>query len=137
MVEIDDYEATLELKDKLQAATPFNIRVTKECCKLLKDRDQSQDLSPEQWYAVETVSYLGDAGGILVGMQSEGDEGVMNVISLTHARIDPEHELAQEVIEYQLQRVRRLKLRNQKGFAAELLSRVKQTKRKKRQKGFG
>ncbi|NEO85337.1 MAG: hypothetical protein F6J87_13970 [Spirulina sp. SIO3F2] len=135
MFAIDDYEAALELKAKLEAATPFNVRLTKDCCELLKK--QGQTLSPDQWYAVDTVAYLGDEGGILVGIQSDPEDEAVNVVSLTHVRIDPEHELAQAVTEYQLQRVRRLKLQNQKGFGSELLSQVKKTKKKKRKKGFG
>lgn len=135
MFAIDDYEAALELKAKLEAAIPFNVRLTQDCCELLKKQERRP--SPDQWYVVDTVAYLGDEGGIMIGFQPDDDDGSPCVISLTHARIDPKHELAQEVTNYQLQRVRRLKLQNQKGFGSELLSRVKKTKKKKRKQGFG
>lgn len=135
MFKVDDYDAAIALKKQLEDAIPFNVRLTQEACDLLRGKDAIA--SPDQWYAVELVGYLGDDGGISIGFQSKVDESAPCLISLTHTRMDSEHELAQAVKDYQNQRVRRLKLRNQKGFAAELLSQVKNSKKKKRKQGFG
>jgi len=77
-------------------------------------------------------------GGITCTLKGDPEDKELYSVSITHLIIDPTHPLAAEVEAYQRQRVRRLRLQDSRGFAAELLAgRSPQGKKKTGRKGFG
>lgn len=135
-MQIDNYQEAQALSDRLEATVPFQVRAAKELLKTLRDRGES--VSVDTQFTVDWVKYSGDIGGINCGLKPspEQTEKQRYVVSLTHLEIDPQHPLASEVKSYQRRRIQRLKLQEQGGFAAELLTQRTQT-RKKGKKGFG
>ena len=132
-MQIDNYEQAIALTEKLKAALPCRVRPGKQLLQAIKDKT----ISATTWLEVDSVMYSGDMGGIMVNLQPGNDpKGEVYSTSLTHVVVDPEHELAAEIQAYQKQRIRRLKLQDRGGFAAELASRKKSRKRKSG-KGFG
>lgn len=132
-MQIDDYEQAIALTEKLQAALPLQVRPGKQLLQTMTD----EPVDAQTWLTVDTVMYSGDPGGILMNLKLAGEDGsTVYSTSLTHLVFDPEHELATEVKDYQRQRIRRLRLQDQGGFAAELLSQQGEPKRKRR-RGFG
>ena len=131
---IDDYSSALSLSNQLDASVPFKVRPGKPLLKLMKDK--GTPMSAERDYLVEKVMYSGDEGGIICMLQSEPTDKEMVGSSLTHLIIDPEHPLAESVKVYQRQRNYRLRLQNQRGFAA-LAQQARLQKKRKRGGGFG
>lgn len=132
-MQIDDYGQAIALTNKLKEALPFWVRPGKQLLTAIKDKTVTAKTRLE----VGSVMYSGDTGGIVVNLQPSGVEtGEVYAASLTHVVFDPEHPLAAEVKAYQRQRVRRLMLQDQGGFAAELLTQNR-SKRRKSHKGFG
>lgn len=136
-MQIDDYQAAQALTERLEATIPFQVRAGKELLKTMRDRGGS--VNAKTPLTVDLVKYSGDIGGINCGLEPlPGQiEKQRYVVSLTHLEIDPQHPLASEVKAYQRQRIQRLMLQNQGGFAAELLARKSKTQKKKPKKGFG
>lgn len=133
-MQIDNYEQATALTKKLEAAVPFRVRPNKQFLKMM---DERETVEIANWLEVDRVMYSGDMGGIMVSLQPGGESSSqVYSTSLTHMTFDPDHALAAEVKAYQRQRVRRLKLQDRGGFAAELLSQTLGKKRKSR-KGFG
>ena len=131
---IDDYSSALSLSNQLDASVPFKVRPGKPLLKLMKDK--GTPMSAERDYLVEKVMYSGDEGGIMCMLQSEPTDEEVVGSSLTHLIIDPEHPLAESVKVYQRQRNYRLRLQNQRGFAA-LAQQARSQKKRKRGGGFG
>jgi hypothetical protein len=132
-MQIDNLEAAQDLCDRLEATTPFSVRVTKQLLKTMLDRGDKVTL--DDIFTVDWVKYSGDVGGINCAFEYPGEERY--VVSLTHLKIDPEHPLAEEVIAYQQRRIRLLKLQDRGGFTANLLANTTQPKRSKGGAGFG
>lgn len=132
-MQIDDYGQAMALTEKLKAALPLQVRPGKQLLQAMAD----EPVDSQTWLTVDTVMYSGDPGGILMNLQLAGEDGgSVYSTSLTHIVFDPEHALAKEVKDYQRKRIHRLKLQDQGGFAAELLSQRVKPKRKRRG-GFG
>lgn len=132
-MQIDNYEQAISLTEKLREALPLQVRPGKQLLQTMAD----DPVDAKTWLTVDTVMYSGDPGGIMMNLQLAGEDGgTVYSTSLTHLVFDPEHELATEVKDYQRQRIRRLRLQDQSGFAAELLSQQEGLKRKRR-RGFG
>ncbi len=131
---IDDYESAIALSNQLDASVPFKVRPGKQMLKMMKDK--GTPMSAERDYAVEKVLYSGDEGGITCILQGKATDKEIMGGSITHLVIDPEHPLAESVRAYQQQRKRRLRLQDQRGFAA-LARQSESAKKKKRGGGFG
>ncbi len=129
---IDNYQMAIALTERLKVAVPFRVRPGKQLLTAMKD----EPVSRQTWLEVDHVMYSGDEGGILVHLvPTEGKLQQEYVVSLTHVVIDPEHEWAVAVQEYQQQRTYQLALEHRAGFSAELLSQT-QTRKRRGKKGF-
>ncbi|OUL26089.1 hypothetical protein BV372_27280 [Nostoc sp. T09] len=133
---IDDYSAAKALTEKLKESLPIKARAGKEFLKTLKQK--GEDADPDREFEIDFVGYSGDEGGIMCGLKEPNNPESKEryVSSITHLKIDPNHPLASEVQAYQRQRIRKLMLQNEAGFAAELMM-IEPAKKKKRGKGFG
>jgi hypothetical protein len=137
MMQIDDFVEAQALTDKLQDTLPFKVFPTKFFLGFLLDRGEAVQANAE--FVVESLFYSGDAGGIICALEDSpffSNSQEKMVISISHLKIDPDHPLATEIIDYQRRRIHRLKLQDKGGFAAELLAKMPSTKRKKKL-GFG
>jgi hypothetical protein len=136
-MQIDDLKEAQTLTNQLEKTLPFQVRPGKEFLKMMRDRGES--VSAETDITVSRVMYSGDMGGINCALEpfSEDASKEVFVVSITHLVIHPQHPLAKEVNAYQQKRIRRLKLQDQVGFAAEFLSQRTASKKKKRGSGFG
>ncbi|AFY46830.1 hypothetical protein Nos7524_0931 [Nostoc sp. PCC 7524] len=133
---IDDYNAAKALVEKLKESLPIKARAGKEFLKRLKKQGENADTDRE--FEIDFVGYSGDEGGIMCGLKEPNNPEIKEkyVSSITHLEIDPNHPLASEVQAYQRQRIRKLMLQNEAGFAAELMV-IEPAKKKKQSKGFG
>lgn len=133
---IDDYKAAQALTEKLKESLPIKARAGKQFLKTLKQKGENVD--PDKEFEIDFVGYSGDEGGITCGLKDpnnpESQEKYFS--SITHLKIDPDHPLASEVQAYQRQRIRKLMMQNESGFAAELMV-IEPAKKKKPGKGFG
>lgn len=107
---IDNFAEAQDLADRLQAATPFQVRPGFQLLETFRENGVS--VNEQTWLTVDHVIYGGDEGGILCTISVNDGENV-TISSLTHLKMDPEHPLALEVIFYQRQRIARLKLSRQ------------------------
>ncbi len=103
---IDAPEKTERLLTRLQAALPVSARLTPELAATLRAQNPARELPSA--CSVASVSYAGDEGGIVCGLDfgSETDSAVH--VSITHLRFDPRLPLAREIAAYQKHRVKRL-----------------------------
>jgi hypothetical protein len=137
MMQIDNSAAAQALSDRLEATVPFPVRAGKELLNTM--RSKGDRANADTVFRVDLVKYAGDMGGITCGLEPLAGQAKPKekfVVSLTHLKLDPTHPLAAEVEAYQRNRIQRLKLQEQKGFAAELLASQSTVKRKP-SKGFG
>jgi hypothetical protein len=133
---IDDYNAAKALTEKLKENLPIKARAGKEFLQTLKQKGENAD--PDREFEIDFVGYSGDDGGIMCGLKEPNNPESKEkyVSSITHLKIDPNHPLASEVQAYQRQRIRKLRIQNEAGFAAELMV-IKPKNLKKSGKGFG
>ena len=131
---IDDYNSAVSLSHQLDASAPFTVRPGKTLLKMMKEKGTPMTATRD--YVVEKVMYSGDDGGIMCMLQGNSTDKEIVGSSMTHLVIDPEHPLAAAVRSYQRQRSHRLRLQDQRGFAA-LASQAKLAKKRKRSGGFG
>jgi hypothetical protein len=134
---IDNYAEAIALTEKIKVNLPINALPSKQYLKLLKK--QGEIHAENQQLIIDSVLYMGDEGGICCGIQPEKESKQVQVVSITHLEIDPNHPLAQEIQVYQRQRTRTLMRQNSRGFMAEMRRLSDQPKSKKKQKdsGFG
>lgn len=131
---IDNYETAIALTNKIKASLPFRVQATKRSLKTFQDKQPNVTI--KDWFTVTSALYTGDEGGIILGLKPFGDGKSAVLISITHLVIDPEYEFAEEIQQYQQERVGRLAMVNGQGFAAEVLAGKNKIRRPKR-KGFG
>ncbi len=134
-MQIDSYAQAMDLHKKLEASLPFQVRPGKQFLKMMQQ--QGKQFSGDQDLTVDKIFYGGDEGGITCALRPEADAKEVFAVSITHLRIDPSHPLADEVRDYQHQRIRNLKLQDQHGFAAEVLAKERSRSRKRHRSGFG
>jgi len=135
-MQIDDEDQATALMEKLKVALPISVYPTQDLAKSL--RQQGQNIDPNRAYEIDSLFYTGEMGGITCTLKADPEDKEQYSVSITHLIIDPTHPLAAEVEAYQRQRVRRLKLQDSRGFAAELLAgRSQQGKKKTGRRGFG
>jgi len=105
---LDKLEKTYRLIETLKAALPFEVALTPELIFDLASHEQPLLLKPIA--TVSEISYLGDAGGIVCHIESEGADAMV-VTSITHVRVPQTLPFAAAVVDYQRHRVKKLRKR--------------------------
>lgn len=106
---IDNYEYTMALIKKMEEHLPIPAEPTKNFIHAM--RKNGIKVKPKQKLQIDSVTYLGDEGGIgcCVGILRKGE---VVVTSLTHIRVKKSHTLGDNIREYQRMRVDALASRN-------------------------
>src|SRR5712691_301955 len=103
---IDNPGTVARLMDQLPGQLPMPVFPTKELVRTLRRRGVKA--SVDRALSIKRVFYAGDEGGIVCDVTpSQGAKEVF-IVSLTHLRIAPDHELFAAILAYQRERVRRL-----------------------------
>lgn len=102
---LDKPAKTRELLATLKAALPFEVALTPVLIAHLERQQKSVTLKPTE--TVSDISYAGDEGGIVCHIRLAGGEHI--VASLTHMRVSRTLPFAAAVLEYQQQRVKKLR----------------------------
>ena len=103
---IDKLGTVASLMEQLQGQLPMPAFPTKELARTLRRRGVKT--SVDRPLTIKRVFYAGDEGGIVCDVTpSQGAKEVF-VVSLTHLRIAPEHQLFAAILAYQRERVMRL-----------------------------
>src|SRR5207245_2121388 len=103
---IDNPAMVARLIEHLHSYLPIRAFPTKELVRTLRRRGVKA--SVDRALSIKRVFYAGDEGGIVCDVTpSQGAKEVF-VVSLTHLRIAPEHQLFAATLAYQRERVRRL-----------------------------
>jgi hypothetical protein len=134
---IDNYEIAKNLSDRLEATVPFPVKAKKSFLKTV--RDKGYQATADTHFSVDWLKYSGDLGGITCGLfppDSAMDAKERFVVSITQLELDPEHPLLAEVEAYQQRRSQAIRLLEQGGFAAEMMTEAPPARRKSN-KGFG
>jgi hypothetical protein len=134
---IDDYQAAIDLTERIKANLPITARPGKQYLKLMQKK--GENITSNQELTINSALYMGDEGGICCNFQLMGNTKQAHAASITHLVIDPNHPLAAEIQTYQRQRIHKLKLQNSRGFMAEMrqLSEGVERKKRKSDRGFG
>jgi hypothetical protein len=134
---VDNYAEAIALTEKIKVNLPITAHPGKQYLKLLKK--QGAHIGNNQEMIIDSVIYTGDEGGICCGIRPDEGAKEVQVVSITHLEIDPNHRLAPEIQAYQRQRIRTLMMQNSRGFMAEMRRLSDQTgsKKKKSDRGFG
>jgi hypothetical protein len=104
---IDNPAQVERLLAKLQAALPVPTRLTPEAAAMLQAQHAlGRRMAPA--CSITWVSYAGDEGGIMCGLDFGQETEPAVVTSITHLRFDPRLALAREITAYQKRRVKRL-----------------------------
>jgi hypothetical protein len=104
---IDNPAQVERLLAKLQAALPVPTRLRPEAAALLQARNAVAGEIPPAC-SITWVSYAGDEGGIMCGLDFGHETEPAVVTSITHLRFDPRLALAGDITAYQKRRVKRL-----------------------------
>ena len=104
---IDNPAQVERLLAKLHAALPLPTRLTPEAAALLQARNAVAGEIPPAC-SITWVSYAGDEGGIMCGLDFGHQTEPAVVTSITHLRFDPRLALAGDITAYQQRRVKRL-----------------------------
>jgi hypothetical protein len=98
---LDNPEKTTKLLAALKAAVPFEVELTEQLIKHLRDHGDAA-VADKKHHTVANLSYAGDEGGIVCHMTEA------LVVSLTHIRVPRSMPLAAAVADYQKHRVKKL-----------------------------
>ena len=104
---IDNLEQVERLLTKLQAALPVPARLTPEAAAAIQAQNAAAGKVPPVG-SITWVSYAGDEGGIMCGLDFGHETEPAVVTSITHLRFDPRLALAGDITAYQKRRVKRL-----------------------------
>jgi hypothetical protein len=104
---IDNPDQAERLLAGLRAALPLPARVTPELAATLRAQDAA--LGIKAACSVTSISYAGDEGGIVCGLDFGGEADKAVYASITHLRFDPRLPLARDIAAYQKHRVKRLR----------------------------
>ena len=103
---LDNPEKATRLLTALKAAAPFEVEVLPSVVKHLQS--ETLTITNPTRQLVSDLSYAGDEGGIVCHIVPEGKpEGL--IMSLTHVRVPRTNPLAAAVLDYQKQRMKKLK----------------------------
>jgi hypothetical protein len=100
---IDNPDQTDRPLAKLDAALPVSARMTPELAAAL------QAPNPAQNCTITWISYAGDEGGIVCGLDLAQESNSATVVSITHLRFHPNLPLARDIAAYQKHRAKRLR----------------------------
>ncbi len=108
---IDKYKYTKALIKKMKGHLPILAKPTKKFIHAM--RRNGIKVKPDQKLQIESVTYLGDEGGIgcCVGILKHGK---VVVTSLTQIRVKNSHILGEDIKKYQKMRIEALTLQNNK-----------------------
>jgi hypothetical protein len=137
MIQIDNPTEAQALADRLTAAVPFQVRAGNELMKTM--RNKGDRVTADTVFKIHEIKYTGDSTGIQCGLaaaEGKPDLSEKYSVSLTQLKIDPEHALTAEVQAYQQNRLQRLKVQAQTGFAASVKP-SKTAAKRSTSKGFG
>ncbi|MGA7937392.1 MAG: hypothetical protein WCA35_27820 [Kovacikia sp.] len=134
---VDNYAEAIALTEKIKANLPITAHPGKQYLKLMKK--QGIRMADHQELIIDSAVYAGDEGGICCGMMPQEGDKQVQLVSITHLEIDPNHPLASEIQAYQRKRTRTLMVQNRRGFMAEMqrLSESKGSQKKKGDRRFG
>ena len=103
---LDNPKKATKLLTAMTVALPFEGELTSSAIAYLRAKYIADDVKPTQ--IVSKVSYAGDEGGLICHLEPEEAEKVI-IISLTHVRMHCSQPLAAAVVDYQKNRVKKLK----------------------------
>ena len=106
---IDNFEYAMELIKKMEAHLPIAAQPTKNFIHAM--RKNGIKIKSNQKLQIESITYLGDEGGIgcCVGLLKKGE---VVITSLTHIRVKSSHPLVKDIRKYQKMRVGALAAQN-------------------------
>jgi hypothetical protein len=102
---IDNPVEVERLVQKMEAHLPIPVRVTNAAARSL--RESQVKLPSSRRVEIESVLYLGDAGGIACALKVPGSDNAA-ITSLTHLRLEGNHPIAQDIRAYQIKRTQAL-----------------------------
>ena len=105
---IDDPRTVASLIERMQHHLLIPAFPTKELVRTLRRRGVKA--SVDRALTIKRVFYAGDEGGIVCDVTPGQGAKEVFVVSLTHLRVDPDHQLFAAILAYQRERVRRLAL---------------------------
>jgi hypothetical protein len=103
---IDNPTTVATLLEQMHGHLPLPAFPTKELVQTLRRR--GVNASVDRALSIKRVFYAGDEGGIVCDVTPNQGAKEVFVVSLTHLRITPDHELFAPIQAYQRERVRRL-----------------------------
>jgi hypothetical protein len=103
---IDNPRTVARLIEQMQDHLPIPAFPTKEIVRTLRRRGVK--VSVDHALSVKHVFYAGDEGGIVCDVTPGRDAKEVFLVSVTHLRLVPHHPLFRPILDYQLERVRRL-----------------------------
>ena len=104
---IDDFEKSMVLVERMQAAFPMQAFTTKRVRGTLR-QDLKRDFPLE--CNVTEIRYLGDEGGIMCYLDfGFFDTPNVHIVSITHLKFDRKNPLAREIKAYCKHRIKRLR----------------------------
>ena len=106
---IDNYQYSMKLIKKMEEHLPIPAEPTKQFIHAM--HKNGIKVKPNQKLQIESITYLGDEGGIgcCVGLLKKGK---VVVTSLTHIRVKSSHILGEDINKYQKMRVDALASQN-------------------------
>ena len=106
---IDNYKVTMALIKEMEEYLPIPAQPTKKF--ILAMQKNGIKVKSNQKLQIESVTYLGDEGGIgcCVGLLKKGE---VVVTSLTHIRVKTSHSVGKEIRAYQKKRINALASQN-------------------------
>lgn len=115
---IEDAEKSIALVERIRDALPLRAFTTLELRRTLKQNSKRE--FPRECGVTE-VSYLGDEGGILCGLDfGLNDTENAHFVSITHLGFKRGHPLAREIEAYCKHRIKRLKKLHRGGPALDV-----------------
>jgi len=97
-------ERTKELIKEMKKYLPIPVYPSPELRKLL--RKQGKDVNTKTELKITKVFDSGEMGGIVCSIIEENKE--VYIVSLTHLQIKPDHPLSRKILEYQIDRIKRI-----------------------------
>jgi hypothetical protein len=109
---IDNEKEAYELIEALNQHLPMRAFATPSLVQSL--RGETADIKVNDGVKIDSLLYLGDAGGVACSIGLHDGETVL-IVSITQLRIDNDHPLAARIQAYQLRRSQRLESRENRG----------------------
>ncbi len=104
---IDNYIEVTKLIEKMKDALPIDAYPTKRLCSSMKKNNSNIKMKTNDLFAIKSVVYLGDEGGIMCDISCEDSKEAL-IVSLTHLRIKKLYPFTKEIKSYQINRKKAL-----------------------------